>query len=1015
MFKKIKKVGMDKKNTIKGHIDTFDGFTVEGWAADKNSNRSISFIIKSGNSILGEATADIYREDLKQAQMNGGCHGFKVDLFLSNITRLNSLEFVDKQTKEIFQLVGTKLILDYCNNDIDDIDFLEKFKSIKLMDEDFYLRSFGKNLSPSQISFDPYKHFLKVGFDDEQELSRYSNIKYFQAALASKYNFKKFIEGYNDLEFSISPFFDSTFYKFQLEQKGLKCDREYFSHYLDDGYKLGLLPSAFFDPVLLKRARFPFGKAEVIDWVIQTYRDNNPQDCPPVSRFYDELFYEERYQVRSHGWLTGIEHYFRDGILNKYTTAHPHFFNEVYLNTVGHHTPLPGVVYLARYLQMPKPANMLTVGEAELSIIILNWNKSILTLQCVTTIMATMKRSEITYEVVIIDNGSEPQDYFNLVEALGGKCKIIRNAENKYYGEANNIGVEASIGRNVLFLNNDAFVTESTIKEMMPLIKEQTIGGVGAKLLFPNGILQEAGGKVSACGQVTQVGKGLEKHDGMYTEIREVDYCSAACLLMDKQFFLDIGGFDYLYEPAYFEDTDLCTKIKLYGKKMLLQPNAITYHVENLTSRDPALNFQFFENIKINRIKFVGRWHKFLEGIETQSQMMKKIGLNSFKYFDVSNSNKLNEKRAIVYSPYHLVPGGGERYIFTIAIALGKIGYQVYFSAPDNVSRTQLRNLGRDLSLDLDNIIPINWKLAQNIPNLKLQVTMGNEVLPPVPGIAENNIYHCQFPFDMNSELVVNNELYLKSYTLVLVNSQFTQQNYIKRLMLLQQVTKEVVIINPPCPLIGINEEQIKVKKPWVLNVGRFFTGGHQKKQHIAIQAFKQLLDSNPELIKLGAELHLAGSLSSNVAHKEYFDSLVKEAEGYPVEFHVNISNEDLSQLYVNSLVYWHFTGWGEDLEHNPEVFEHFGISIIEAISAGVIPVLPDFAGPAETLNSIGEPMNFMKLTEIVDATQQIILDRGSEAQKSRAFNISIKVNAFSEEHFIQGVKKTVQILENEK
>lgn len=997
------------KKKLQGYVEDFDGIRLNGWVADLNSDVPVAFTIYSRDFEIGSCIAEVFREDLQSAGIHGGKHGFSVDLNFSNVDAIQEVTFIENESKQIFKLINQDKVLEFFNGKILEAAKLNEIKESKLIDEDFYESHFGSNLKDAGL--DRTLHCINEGFEKDIKFSEYGNNQYLKNALNKEFNIQKpsfmdFFDNYRNVDFSVSPFFDKQFYEFQLKAKRLECDQEFFSHYLKVGYKAGLLPSAFFDPILLKRAGFPFGKKEVIRWVIDLYRNTNPDDCLKVSRWYDEASYEQRYEVRQYGWMSGIEHYFNDGILNKYTSGHPMFFKEIYSNTIAHHSSLPAEVYISRYLQMPKPTNMVTKDYADISVIILNWNKSLLTIQCVTTLMASLTDTRLKYEVVIVDNGSNPSDYFNLIESLGNKCKIIRNAENKFYGEANNIGVEASVGKNVLFLNNDAFVTESTVKEMMALIDEDNVGGIGAKLLFPNGVLQEAGGKISACGQVTQVGKGLEHHEAMYTDIREVDYCSAACLLMNKQFFLDIGGFDYLYEPAYFEDTDLCTKIKLFGKKMLLQPKAITYHVENLTSRDPALNFQFFENIKTNRNKYVGRWHKFSEGLQTKEKTIEKLGLESF--IRSSTESTGFAKKALVFSPYHLNPGGGERYILTIAAALEKMGYQTFFATPDNLSQTRLRNLGRDLHLDLNRINPISWSKALSDTNFEIQVTMGNEVIPPVQGIAAHNIYHCQFPFDINEDLVANNLEFLSTYKSVIVNSNFTKENYLRLLSNIEIETIDVQVVHPPCPQIGVTEEQATTKRPWVLNVGRFFTGGHQKKQHIAIEAFKELIDSNPSLISKGVELHLAGSIGTIQSHSEYFDSLVKQAEGYPVKFHSNISNHDLQELYKNALVYWHFTGWGEDIEHSPEVFEHFGISPVEAMSAGVVPVLPDFAGPAETLKSIGENSFSEKMSDILKETLSIIQSNNTDSQIKHSLKLSNKANQFSEKHFIEVIQSLV-------
>ena len=144
----------------------------------------------------------------------------------------------------------------------------------------------------------------------------------------------------------------------------------------------------------------------------------------------------------------------------------------------------------------------------EVSIIILNLNKSSLTATCLRAVWA--KTTGRRYEIIVVDNGSDP-DEFHLLESICGDFRLVRLPINRFFGEGNNIGVQASRGKYLVFLNNDAFVTESWLEPLIDALeREPQAGGAGPKFLYPEGKVQEAGGFVRSDGVVIQRGKRRE-------------------------------------------------------------------------------------------------------------------------------------------------------------------------------------------------------------------------------------------------------------------------------------------------------------------------------------------------------------------------------------------------------------------------------------------------------------------------------------------------------------------------
>jgi glycosyltransferase involved in cell wall biosynthesis len=145
-------------------------------------------------------------------------------------------------------------------------------------------------------------------------------------------------------------------------------------------------------------------------------------------------------------------------------------------------------------------------------------------------------------------------------------------------------------------------------------------------------------------------------------------------------------------------------------------------------------------------------------------------------------------------------------------------------------------------------------------------------------------------------------------------------------------------------PRVAVERFTSGTKRPWILSVGRFFVGSHNKGHLQMVRAFQTLCDQGLR----GWELHLAGGTHDEARHQDYLRQVVAEASGYPIQIHPDIDGEALRDLYASSRIYWNATGLGQDAEREPEVFEHFGITTVEAMAAGSVPVVLAQAGQPE-------------------------------------------------------------------
>jgi glycosyltransferase involved in cell wall biosynthesis len=174
-------------------------------------------------------------------------------------------------------------------------------------------------------------------------------------------------------------------------------------------------------------------------------------------------------------------------------------------------------------------------------------------------------------------------------------------------------------------------------------------------------------------------------------------------------------------------------------------------------------------------------------------------------------------------------------------------------------------------------------------------------------------------------------------------------------------------VLYPPVTLVPR-----QAKRPVILSVGRFFVPGtgHNKKQLELVQAFRALVGSGRAG---GYELHLVGGCAPE--HQPYLDQVTAAADGLAVVLHPDASGADLRQLYGEASIYWHAAGLGEDPERHPERFEHFGITTVEAMSAGAVPVVIDAAGQAEIVEQGVSGYRFRDQDELVSRTLDLIAD----------------------------------------
>jgi glycosyltransferase involved in cell wall biosynthesis len=212
---------------------------------------------------------------------------------------------------------------------------------------------------------------------------------------------------------------------------------------------------------------------------------------------------------------------------------------------------------------------------------------------------------------------------------------------------------------------------------------------------------------------------------------------------------------------------------------------------------------------------------------------------------------------------------------------------------------------------------------------------------------------------------------FLDTYDRIVANSRYTQE-WTRRLW-----GREAGLLYPPVTPMAPGP-----KEPVILSVGRFFLPGtgHNKKQLEMVQAFRRLHERNGAP---GWTYHLVGGCAPE--HRPYLDRIRAEAAGLPVVLHPDASGAELAALYAKASIFWHAAGLGEDPERHPDRYEHFGITTVEAMSAGAVPVVIDAAGQAEIVQRGRSGLVFADADGLAASTQWLIGAAGRRDEMSAA------------------------------
>lgn len=325
------------------------------------------------------------------------------------------------------------------------------------------------------------------------------------------------------------------------------------------------------------------------------------------------------------------------------------------------------------------------------------------------------------------------------------------------------------------------------------------------------------------------------------------------------------------------------------------------------------------------------------------------------------------------YSPY--IPGhfgGGEKHLFDVALSASRF-HSISIAIPRNkiVGAQSLQSIKDDyenfLDINLENINFVSTPLGANTHFISTYqwtknfdavyyVTDGSLFISG----AKHNYLHIQVPLTISKKSPID-RIKLSQWQHKNTNSEFTKQVIEKWWQ-----TKIDAVIHPMVNTSELNATE--QKKKYILNVGRFFKHLHSKRQDVLVEIFKKLYISYPAEMK---DWYLL--LIGTVEDEEYLSAVQKSAENFPIKVMTDVTRTELIEWYKASSVYWHATGYEIDEEKEPEKVEHFGISTVEAMAAGVVPLVQYKGGQKEILGSELRSLGWYTESECIQKTLALI------------------------------------------
>lgn len=326
------------------------------------------------------------------------------------------------------------------------------------------------------------------------------------------------------------------------------------------------------------------------------------------------------------------------------------------------------VGWFSRLVPLAFPA----VDAPLVSIIVPVYNQFRYTYGCLASVLHTCE--DISYEVIVADDNSK--DKTKKIHRKVTGIRVVRNEQNLGFLRNCNHAAQQAHGKYLVFLNNDTTVRAGWLQSLVQLAeRDEKCGVAGSKILFADGLLQEAGGIIWRDGSAWNYGRREAPTQSAFNYVKEVDYVSGCSLLVRRQLWNEVGGFDERFAPAYCEDSDLAFAARAQGYKVMYQPASEVVHFEGVSNgTDLAAGIKQYQ--RKNQEKLYEKWKKQLEqhcpnGEQVFCARDRSVGKPCVVIFD--------------FTVPTFDQDAGSRTVFEYTRLFLHMGYNVKF-LPDNVS-----------------------------------------------------------------------------------------------------------------------------------------------------------------------------------------------------------------------------------------------------------------------------------------------------------------------------------------
>jgi len=513
----------------------------------------------------------------------------------------------------------------------------EKRNPNPYFDSRYYLLA---NPDITSADINPLQHYINHGcregrnpsayFDTDYYLSKYSDV-----AGADINPLQHYIEhGWRE---GRSPwvYFDTQYYLAENPDVAA-ADTNPLFHFITFGWVEGRNPNPYFDTSFYLSENPDIGKVNpLLHFIANGWREGrNP------SPEFDVNFYMKKYPDVEASGKDPLSHYLKIGHSANYITfpqvklltceemscpesiaknerekfASQALYENLKKRIKGNKTQTetaPQCVKIAEgeLLSSIEKLSFKFLGKPEISIVIPVFNCLPLLTECLLSIE---KYVRIPFEIIIADDCSDDVRIKNIFENHQ-TIKYMRNDVNVGFLRNVNNCVSHCSGTYIFLLNSDVQLLDDCVSTLLKHLRSDPAAKVtGPKIIYPNGMLQEAGGCIHTDCSSTMTGHGESSANSKYNFNRYVDYISGACLCFEKKTFMQLGQFNEEYSPAYVEDLEFCARVISRGGKILYVAETTIVHRLSASSKTVSENFKIYQSA-VNKEKFKTEYEKFFK------------------------------------------------------------------------------------------------------------------------------------------------------------------------------------------------------------------------------------------------------------------------------------------------------------------------------------------------------------------------------------------------------------------